>query len=408
MRSTGKINILIVDDDKASELYLNVIVGKISNKVIFAKSGNEAVVFCYSYPDIDLVLMDIKMPGMDGYEATRKIRQFNKEVIIIAQTAFGTSGDREKALEAGCNDYIQKPINKYELLTLIQLHLDLKSQNQIPGMYTDKFMYKVKVVIIEDEKLSAEHLYMLIKKIDPSIYVVLTFDTVKQSIPALQSSIKTDILIIDAEQASGQNWKILSEIANDTYIILTTTHNEWTNNSKLNSLDFLLKPVGLDDLKNALERFRKYGRNDCLKMLDNIESSQKNIENRYKSHFMVFIDGLFTSFHTNNIDHFFLDDDIVMLVANRKFQHPLNFTIDQIETMLNPLEFFRINPKVIINRKSIENTIEHKSTVKIFSSALKEEHAIVSPERVSDFIEWQSKNSIATAGKPDVGREENL
>jgi CheY-like chemotaxis protein len=64
--------------------------------------------------------MDIQMPEMGGYEATRRIREFNKEVIIIAQTAFGLSGDREKAIEAGCNDYISKPISIAELLGLIE------------------------------------------------------------------------------------------------------------------------------------------------------------------------------------------------------------------------------------------------------------------------------------------------
>jgi CheY-like chemotaxis protein len=66
--------------------------------------------------------MDIQMPVMSGYDATQQIRQFNKDVVIIAQTAFGLSGDREKAIEAGCNDYISKPINIDELLSLIQKH----------------------------------------------------------------------------------------------------------------------------------------------------------------------------------------------------------------------------------------------------------------------------------------------
>jgi CheY-like chemotaxis protein len=65
-------------------------------------------------------MMDIKMPEMDGYEATRQIRQFDKEVIIIAQTAFALMGDSEKAIEAGCNDYISKPINRDELMTIIE------------------------------------------------------------------------------------------------------------------------------------------------------------------------------------------------------------------------------------------------------------------------------------------------
>jgi len=75
---------------------------------------------CRNNPDIDLVLMDIQMPDMDGDEATRQIRQFNKDVVIIAQTAYALIGDREKAIAAGCNDYISKPIKKDELLEVMQ------------------------------------------------------------------------------------------------------------------------------------------------------------------------------------------------------------------------------------------------------------------------------------------------
>ena len=93
---------------------------KLSKEVLIARTGVESVEICRNNPDLDLILMDIRMPEMNGYEATRQIRQFNKDVVIIAQTAFGLSGDREKAIEAGCNDYIAKPINKDELLSLIQ------------------------------------------------------------------------------------------------------------------------------------------------------------------------------------------------------------------------------------------------------------------------------------------------
>ncbi|MBI9068218.1 MAG: response regulator [Salinivirgaceae bacterium] len=68
--------------------------------------------------------MDIKMPDMNGYDATREIRKFNSNVIIIAQTAFGLTGDREKAIEAGCNDYIAKPINKMVLQAMIQKYFE--------------------------------------------------------------------------------------------------------------------------------------------------------------------------------------------------------------------------------------------------------------------------------------------
>jgi CheY-like chemotaxis protein len=113
------LKILVAEDDEISYSLLTRTLQKISKEVIHAKTGVEAIASCHNNPNLDLVLMDIKMSDMDGYEATRQIRQFNKDVIIIAQTAYGFSGDREKAIVAGCNDYISKPINKTLLYELI-------------------------------------------------------------------------------------------------------------------------------------------------------------------------------------------------------------------------------------------------------------------------------------------------
>jgi len=116
------LKILIVEDDEISYALLSRTIQKISKKVIHAITGVEAVEACRNNSDIDLVLMDIRMPQMDGLEATRQIRQFNKDIVIIAQTAYGFESDCKKALEAGCNDYISKPINSTLLHELIRKH----------------------------------------------------------------------------------------------------------------------------------------------------------------------------------------------------------------------------------------------------------------------------------------------
>jgi len=114
------LKILIAEDDEKSDRLLKLLLKTITKEVLHAKTGIEAVEVCRNNPDIDVVLMDIKMPEMDGYEATRQIRKFNKDVVIIMQTAHGLSGDREDAIEAGCNDYILKPIMKGEIITMIK------------------------------------------------------------------------------------------------------------------------------------------------------------------------------------------------------------------------------------------------------------------------------------------------
>ncbi len=117
------LKILIAEDDETSEILISTIVKEYSREIIKARTGIETVEMCRKSPDINLILMDIQMPGLNGYEATRQIRQFNKDVIIIAQTAFGFTGDRKKAIKAGCNDYISKPIQKEILTFLIQKHI---------------------------------------------------------------------------------------------------------------------------------------------------------------------------------------------------------------------------------------------------------------------------------------------
>ena len=113
------IKILIAEDDEGSAMLIAIAVKTFGKVVLQAKTGLEAVEACRNNPDIDLVLMDIKMPVMDGYEATREIRKFNKNMVIIAQTAYALIGDREKTLEAGCNNYISKPLIKDQLLALL-------------------------------------------------------------------------------------------------------------------------------------------------------------------------------------------------------------------------------------------------------------------------------------------------
>ena len=120
--SISKLKILIAED---GEIYGRLIafgVKPFSNQIVNVKTGIEAVEFCRNNTDVDLVIMDIKMPEMNGIEATRQIRQFNTEVVIIAQTGYEHSGDRKKALAAGFDDYISKPFGSSLLMSVLEKH----------------------------------------------------------------------------------------------------------------------------------------------------------------------------------------------------------------------------------------------------------------------------------------------
>ncbi len=112
------LKILILDDD-ASLMLLSLIMKKYGKEILKAQSGSEAVDICQTNTDLDLILMDIKMPGMDGHEATRLIRKFNNDVVIIAQTAFTLPSECTKAIDSGCNDHISKPLDIAVLKALL-------------------------------------------------------------------------------------------------------------------------------------------------------------------------------------------------------------------------------------------------------------------------------------------------
>ena len=114
------LKVLIVEDDPISKLLITIAVKPYSREILKVSTGLEAIEACSNNPDINLVMMDINMPEMGGYEATKKIRQFNKDLIIIAQTANGMQSDRDEAMAAGCTDYISKPVNIGALSELIQ------------------------------------------------------------------------------------------------------------------------------------------------------------------------------------------------------------------------------------------------------------------------------------------------
>ncbi len=121
----SKHRILIAEDDDFSYLFLENILKKLGIELHRTRSGEETLEYVKNNPNISLILMDIKMPGMNGLTASTEIRKLNISIPIIAQTAYALTGDKETAIEAGCDDYISKPINRNELLALMQKYLKI-------------------------------------------------------------------------------------------------------------------------------------------------------------------------------------------------------------------------------------------------------------------------------------------
>jgi CheY-like chemotaxis protein len=118
--------ILIVEDDLSSRLYLNKILEKTEVIMLNAGDGQEALDIALENTDIDIILLDIQLPVMDGYSTARKLREFRKDVIIIAQTAYGLMDEKEKIMESGFDDYLIKPIISQVLVEKLKSNLEKK------------------------------------------------------------------------------------------------------------------------------------------------------------------------------------------------------------------------------------------------------------------------------------------
>lgn len=119
---SGKTILIVEDNDNNFDL-LKTYLKHTHSKILWVKDGDEAVDACHDNPEIDLVLMDIQLPTVSGFDATQQIRKFKPDLPIVAQTAFAMIGDREKSLDAGCDDYISKPIRRKVFLSKLAKYL---------------------------------------------------------------------------------------------------------------------------------------------------------------------------------------------------------------------------------------------------------------------------------------------
>ena len=118
-------NILVAEDVESNFLYIKAVLSKLNANVFWARNGIEVLDICEKEKAMDLVLMDLQMPEMNGYEATQILKKKYPELPVVAQTAFAMSDDREKALDAGCDDYLAKPIKSKDLLIIAEKYLKL-------------------------------------------------------------------------------------------------------------------------------------------------------------------------------------------------------------------------------------------------------------------------------------------
>ena len=157
----------------------------------------------------------------------------------------------------------------------------------------------------------------------------------------------------------------------------------------MNSIDYLLKPIGLSELQVAVDKFKKWNLVNQKSLLEQLSHLYSSFNKQYKTRFMVKMGDQIVSIKAEDILHFIAEDGIVLLMSKDVKRYPVDFTLDQIDEMLDPTVFFRINRKVIININAIQKVTSYfNSRLKVNAIQLSDDSAIVSRDRVSEFKMW--------------------
>ncbi|MHA8067332.1 LytR/AlgR family response regulator transcription factor [Aquirufa sp. ROCK2-A2] len=246
------------------------------------------------------------------------------------------------------------------------------------------------VVIIEDEKLSADHLTLLLKRVDSQIEVLKYLDSVKATLKAFEEGLQADLLFLDIHLADGNSFEIFDKIETEIPIIFTTAYDNYAIQAfKQNSVDYLLKPISQNDLIFAIEKFKKQQTIPQKQLIDNITIAYQQLNKKYKTRFLVKSGQRIDSIQTDEIHHFETHDSLSFLITNKGRRYAIAYTLDQLEDTVSPEDFFRINRKIILHIKAIEKvTTYFNGRLSITTKLLQGDSNVVSRERVNDFKNW--------------------
>jgi len=243
------------------------------------------------------------------------------------------------------------------------------------------------IIIIEDEKPSARLLKRKLEKLN--IQVSQMLHSVEESLEWLSKNEQPDLIFLDIQLSDGLSFDIFEQFPIKSAIIFTTAYDEYALRAfKLNSIDYLLKPIDEKELGQAIHKFRERTQNKPLD-LNWVKNMFSSSEKTYKERFSIKVGQQLKIVNTSEIECVFSENKGTYLHTFENRNYLVDFTLEQIETELNPKQFFRVSRKFIINLNAIkEIQIYSNSRLKIILNSYKEDEIIVSRERVSDFKNW--------------------
>lgn len=247
----------------------------------------------------------------------------------------------------------------------------------------------MKVLIIEDEHFAAEKLAQLLQSIEPEIEILQVLESVEDSINWFLSNISPDLIFMDIQLDDGISFEIFDAVKIDTPIIFTTAFDEYAIRAfKVNSVDYLLKPIEKQALETAFHKFKTI-HSEKQDFTEKVSKAIEQISSKHKSRFFLKVGSRFRSIQVSDICCFFVEERNTFIKTTADKTYDLDFSLEQVQHMINPEQFFRVNRNFLVNINCISEIISYSTNrLKLQLCTETTQDIIVSRDKVSEFKHW--------------------
>ncbi|MDR0384663.1 MAG: LytTR family DNA-binding domain-containing protein [Prevotellaceae bacterium] len=250
----------------------------------------------------------------------------------------------------------------------------------------------MKILIIEDERPAAQKLIRMLKEIDSGIEIIGILRSVEQAMNRFTENPDPELIFMDIQLEDGLCFDIFENCKIETPVIFTTAYDEYALRAfKVNSVDYLLKPIVREELKNAIDKFAAIhqSKTDYSKL----ETVIRQLQPQQKERFLVKFGEHYKSVQASTINCFYIKERCTFLFTDTAKSYPLDYSLDKIEQLIDSNLFFRINRDCIVNYYAIRDMIVYSSSrLKIILANRNEDwETVVSRERVADFKKWMDR-----------------
>ena len=254
----------------------------------------------------------------------------------------------------------------------------------------------MEVLIIEDEILAVERLEAMLKRYDPDIKVLDSVDSVEEAEKWFLKNKAPDLVLMDIHLSDGLSFEIFKKVKFDSTVIFTTAYDQYAIKAfRVNSIDYLLKPISFTELSDAIEKLKStFYKRAFYKYEDLVEitRSLQYLKKDFKSRFLVKYGDHLLYKSIEETAYFFAEGKYVYLVEQDRKKFLIDYTLEELEGLLDPVVFFRVNRKYLIKINAIKDIrIKSHGRLCLFLQPGTEEEVIISREKASDFKSWIDK-----------------